>query len=47
MPVRVPPISLCTDNGAMIAACAAYLDRAGVRSDIALDAIPSLTSFPD
>ncbi len=47
MPVRVPPISLCTDNGAMIAACAGFLYRAGVRSSLDLDAIPSLVSFPD
>ena len=47
MPVRVPPISLCTDNGAMIAACAGFLYRAGVRSALDLDAIPSLVSFPD
>ena len=47
VPVRVPPISLCTDNGAMIAACGGFLYTAGVRSTINLDAVPSLVSFPD
>lgn len=37
-----PPISLCTDNGAMIS-CAGYLNYIkGVRGDLALNAVPQL-----
>ncbi len=46
VPLRAPPPSLCTDNGAMVAACAAFLDRAGVGSGLDLDAVPNLDPFP-
>jgi N6-L-threonylcarbamoyladenine synthase len=42
IPVVVPTPSLCTDNGAMIAACGYYYFRAGKRSDLALDVVPNL-----
>ena len=42
VPVFVPPPVLCTDNGAMIAACAHYRLRAGATSPLDLDAVPSL-----
>lgn len=38
----VPPLSLCTDNAAMIACRAHYKFVAGQLSDLALNAIPSL-----
>jgi N6-L-threonylcarbamoyladenine synthase len=37
-----PPPILCTDNAAMIAAAGHYLYVAGVRSDLDLNAVPSL-----
>lgn len=38
-----PPISLCTDNGAMIS-CAGYLNYiSGVRADLTLNAVPQLS----
>ncbi|HZP26325.1 MAG TPA: tRNA (adenosine(37)-N6)-threonylcarbamoyltransferase complex transferase subunit TsaD [Dehalococcoidia bacterium] len=43
LPVRVPPISLCTDNGAMIAACAYYrAQEVGEFDPLALDVDPGL-----
>ncbi len=41
LPVRYPPLNLCTDNGAMIAAAAFYRVQAGMKDDLfALDALP-------
>jgi N6-L-threonylcarbamoyladenine synthase len=40
LPVRYPPLNLCTDNGAMIAAAAHYRYLAGLRSDWDLDVLP-------
>ncbi len=42
VPVRYPPLALCTDNAAMVAAAAHYRFAAGVQSDWALDVHPSL-----
>lgn len=42
VPVLIPPIVLCTDNAAMIAACAYYRYRAGQIDGLNMDAIPSL-----
>ncbi|MGD0862683.1 MAG: tRNA (adenosine(37)-N6)-threonylcarbamoyltransferase complex transferase subunit TsaD [Candidatus Limnocylindrales bacterium] len=42
MPLVVPRPSLCTDNGAMIGAAAAWRMEAGVRAGLDLDAKPSL-----
>jgi N6-L-threonylcarbamoyladenine synthase len=42
VPVRAPPIWLCTDNAAMIAAAAYYRFAAGVQSDWELDVVPGL-----
>ena len=42
LPLRVPPASLCTDNGAMIAACAYYRFQAGQRNGLDLDIEPGL-----
>ncbi len=42
LPLRVPPPSLCTDNAAMIAACAYYRFRAGQRDGLDLDIQPNL-----
>ncbi|NDJ86046.1 MAG: tRNA (adenosine(37)-N6)-threonylcarbamoyltransferase complex transferase subunit TsaD [Chloroflexi bacterium] len=41
MPVRYPPLALCTDNAAMIAAAAFYRFQAGQRDDLTLDVHPS------
>ena len=41
-PVVIPPISLCTDNGAMIAACGHRRFLAGQRDGWDMDVIPSL-----
>ncbi len=40
--VIIPPLSLCTDNAAMIAAAGSILFEMGIRSDLALNANPSL-----
>ena len=37
-----PPLALCTDNGAMIGAAAAFRFAAGDRADPTLEAVPSL-----
>ena len=42
VPVRVPPVSLCTDNGAMIAACGYFRWQTGERALWDLDVFPSL-----
>jgi N6-L-threonylcarbamoyladenine synthase len=41
VPVRSPPISLCTDNGAMVAACGFFRWRSGHRAPWDLDVYPS------
>lgn len=40
IPFTAPPLSLCTDNAAMIGACAAYMFEAGVRSDLSMNGLP-------
>jgi N6-L-threonylcarbamoyladenine synthase len=42
LPVLIPSFILCTDNAAMIAACAYYRYRAGKVDGLDMDAIPSL-----
>jgi N6-L-threonylcarbamoyladenine synthase len=42
VPVHVPAVRLCTDNGAMIGAAAYWRYRAGQRDGLDLDAIPNL-----
>ena len=42
VPVLIPPVWLCTDNAAMIAAAGHFRYEAGERSALDLDAIPSL-----
>ncbi|MCC7107250.1 MAG: tRNA (adenosine(37)-N6)-threonylcarbamoyltransferase complex transferase subunit TsaD [Chloroflexi bacterium] len=42
VPMLVPEIALCTDNGAMIAAAGHFQYEAGDRSGLDLDAIPAL-----
>jgi N6-L-threonylcarbamoyladenine synthase len=42
LPVLCPPISLCTDNAAMVAATAYFRYQAGYRSGWDLDVIPNL-----
>jgi len=39
LPVRYPPLNLCTDNAAMIAAAAYYRYQAGQRDTLALEAL--------
>lgn len=41
LPVRYPPLNLCTDNGAMIAAAGHYRFLAGLRSDLDMDVTPT------
>lgn len=43
VPVHVPPIYLCTDNAAMIAAAGYYRFRAGQRDGLELDVVPNLS----
>lgn len=42
LPVFIPPLVLCTDNAAMIAACGYYHLQAGKIDGLNLDVIPSL-----
>ncbi len=42
LPVIIPPPILCTDNGAMIAACAFYQQQRGEQSSLDLDIDPGL-----
>jgi N6-L-threonylcarbamoyladenine synthase len=42
LPVRVPPLDLCTDNAAMIAAAAYFHFMRGDFADFSLDVIPGL-----
>lgn len=41
LPVRYPPINLCTDNAAMIAAAGYYRFTAGQRDDFDFDVLPN------
>lgn len=43
MPVLVPPLSLCTDNAAMVAACGYYRFQAGQRDGLEMDVVPGLS----
>jgi N6-L-threonylcarbamoyladenine synthase len=43
VPVLIPPPHLCTDNAAMVAACAYYHFQAGKISGYDLDVVPSLS----
>lgn len=40
LPVRYPPLNLCTDNAAMIASAAHFRFEAGLRSDFGFDVLP-------
>ena len=42
IPVLIPPLILCTDNAAMIAACGYYRLKAGRADSLDFDVIPSL-----
>lgn len=42
VPVRFPPLALCTDNAAMVAAAAFYRFEAGLQSGWELDVTPGL-----
>ena len=42
LPLFMPPLSLCTDNGAMVAACGYQKLLRGERSDLLLDVAPAL-----
>jgi N6-L-threonylcarbamoyladenine synthase len=41
LPVRYPPLALCTDNAAMIAAAAFYRYGLGQRDDVDMDILPT------
>ena len=45
LPVRTPPLALCTDNAAMIGAAAHFRFIRGQRDGLNLDAYPSLSLF--
>jgi N6-L-threonylcarbamoyladenine synthase len=40
LPVRFPPLNLCTDNAAMIAAAAYYRHQHGLKSDLGMEVRP-------
>jgi N6-L-threonylcarbamoyladenine synthase len=42
LPVSYPPLALCTDNAAMIAAAGHWAWSAGRRDTLAFDVVPSL-----
>jgi len=42
LPVHIPPISLCTDNAAMVAGCGYWRFQAGQRDGWEMDVLPSL-----
>lgn len=42
IPFHVPPLSLCTDNAAMIGAVAAYMYEAGVRGNMSMNGRPGM-----
>lgn len=46
LPIRIPPLSLCTDNAAMIGAAGYYRYMAGERSDLGLDVRPNWPLTP-
>jgi len=41
LPVHIPPIDLCTDNAAMIAAVGCYRYQAGQRDSLGMDVLPN------
>ena len=42
LPVSIPPLVLCTDNAAMVAACGYYRFQAGQRDSLDMDVLPGL-----
>ncbi|MBI2858137.1 MAG: tRNA (adenosine(37)-N6)-threonylcarbamoyltransferase complex transferase subunit TsaD, partial [Chloroflexi bacterium] len=40
--VMAPPLVLCTDNAAMVAACGYFHFQAGWRDDLSMDVVPGL-----
>ncbi|MBC7765340.1 MAG: tRNA (adenosine(37)-N6)-threonylcarbamoyltransferase complex transferase subunit TsaD, partial [Hyphomonadaceae bacterium] len=42
MTFYVPPMIMCTDNAAMIAAAGFYQAQSGLYSDLSLNAVPNL-----